>query len=915
MDEHNAIITMDTDNKSAINHPHDVIANLLASLQTIEQLQSMHDVDRVRSIIDQLNFHLPGPITPEKLRRYDVSGDTDWKQIAENEYAAIECKLIRLFDNDWPISNQHEIESNVCKLFAIDHSADFVKTTLFIIFDKQNAAKFDKLVKIFDMCITNETWLLSAFIDFCSVTNGVGAEHRDEFIQLLVAAPSKIANHFMGKQSNRFTDECYSCTLLLALIQAIYFIAETNRIEQQTLFSCKFLGQLLGRIAVDFNLNRTSSILPKTFEILSILTAKSLQLKRCVNEMILEIPRQSYDIVAWYVLNTSNPIGILGDAINVSLDWQFILRTKYPLSIPKAATDKFIRNLIRLLAECLADEDRCAILIDLAKAWSSKLSIKTNSVDQHMNLTKLLIIGVEQFGLRNNVESAEQFNLVVHNGVRNHMDVLDEKMRAIGMITAEIILNKLNMHGISDDGEDSLLRFEYDGFGKETLIYVDKLRQLNESIEISEELVGDNELDDHISFLYNIRECQSGATTQIIPATVKNTIEFGSLPVEPLKSSLVLVKSKPNVADEDDLDSDDDDDLQPYDMSNDTPLAQDKRPKYLRDLRNALTETDDAEVFEQSITACAGLVEAKLAGDQSEIGVELLRVLIELDQRFYMEDFEFHRVSACVAICCTVPKECAEFLCKQIHAEMGRYSIGKKVLMMDILAESAKSLAQIEKPAKEKEQSKAADVEQMKRFKLIDESDDTYKCLNEAKRIVAERIKKKTRRFAQPYKSLLANAKVNRFVDVAGSFFFPLLYGFGKDELTLYGREPALKYDTDNILLLCLLRTITTITLAAQNCPIITKMTPEVLQLGSVLRFHSESRVRLAVLQMLAAAMLATPKSLLQLHFSNYLLEIRAWLEEYLSLNIVKGEKNAECREMAGHVMAICLDALTADTT
>lgn len=920
MDENNAI-TKDTVCKSVINH-RDVISNLLQRLRTIERLQSMHDVDRVNSIIDQLNLHLPGPVTPQKLCRFDICTNTDWELIAENEYAAIQCELIRLFDNNWPIKSAADnmVEPNVVQLFSIDHSFNFVKTTLSNIFDKEHVAKFGQLMRIFEHCIQTETWLLSAFVDMCMANDEIEArpnrKGRDDFIQLLIAAPNKIANYFMGKHSSLFDSEHFSCILLLALIQTIYFIAEMNKVERRVLFSAKLLGQLLGRIAVDFHLDRTSKTLPEAFQIISILATKSDDLKSCVREMMLNIPRQSYDIVAFYILNTSNPVSILGNALEISSDWQFLLKTKLPLSTPKGCPEQFIRNLIEVLVSGLSVDEGCCLLEDVAKAWSSRLSIKSHSIEQHIYLTKLLIIGVERFELGRNNNHTGKLSLVIHNGVKNHMETLDEKIRAIGMITAEIILNKLNNH--SD--EESKLRFEYDGFTKEVLTFVDDIKKLNESIEAKGQPPIQGDLDSSISALYQIRESDGkGKEFQIekkavMSTTVKNTIEIGSLPPKLQSSaSAVLVKPKIDLIDEDDLDSDDDDDLQPYDMSNDTPLVQDKRPQYLRDLREALIHTDDPEVFEQSIIACASLVETRLPGDQSRIGVELLRVLIELDQRFYMEDFDFHRMSACVAICCIIPKDGAEYLCEQIHTEVGRYSIGKKVLMMDILGESAKALSQIDRTAVKPSSSSKPESVEPKRLKLIDETDDTYNRLNEAKRIIAERIEKKSRRFAQPSKSILSGGQVNKFADVAGHFLFPLLYGFGKEELTLYGRETALKHDTDNILLLCLLRTVATITLAAQNCPIISKITPEVLQLGTVLRFHSESRVRLAVLQMLAAALLATPKSLLQLHFSNYLLEIKIWLEEYLSLNIIKGEKNAECREMARNVMAVCLDALTVD--
>ncbi|XP_031632874.1 telomere length regulation protein TEL2 homolog [Contarinia nasturtii] len=926
--ENNAIITKDTtDNKSTINH-RDAISKLLESLQSIEKLQSINDVDRVNSIVDQLLMHLPGPVTPEKLCRIDVCANTNWQQIAEFEYAIAQNELIRLFDDEWPIkmqpssNNQSNIHimPNVLNLFSIDHSMYFVKTTVYNIFKAENNVKFDKLMHIFEMCIRNECWLLATFVDFCyddeNETKPLDYdEERDQFIQLLIAAPNKIANYFMGKHSSLFDPERYSCIILLALTQALYFITETNRVERRTLFGTKFLGQLFGRIAVDFNLNRTSKVLPEIFRVMSLLAKRSDDFKTIVQQMLLQIHGESFDIVAWYALNTINPNDLLGDAVNTSDDWGCVLKSKIPLSPPGGVTDDFIRTFIGYLSKNLSADEKCTVLENVAKKWSSKLSLKINSIDQHLYFTKVLVHGAERFELKQSKQFTEKLSLIIHNGVRNHMDLLDEKMRAIGMITAEIILNKFNNH----DDDESKLQFDYDGFAKEAREIVEAIKNFNQYTEPNEmQMLNDNDLEHSITSLYDIvNEKEAANKLKEMPyskpstsSQIQNTaFEIGSLGAAQSKAGPVLATPKPILSDDDDLDSDDDD-LQPYDMSNDTPIVEDKRPRYLQDIREALLETDDFDVFEQTMISSASLIELRLPHDDSKIGVELLRIFIEIDDRFHVNDFDFHRMSCCVAICCIKPKDSSEFLCKQIHSELGRYSIGKKVLMMEILAESAKSLAKLTKP---KEKPPQPIVPPVKRYTLKLGDDDDKAQLIEARRIVKERLEKKTRRFAHPSTSILHGGTTNKFSDVAGSFFFPLLYGIGKDELKMHGMNNALKDDTDNILLLNLLRTIGTITFACENCPIITRVTPEVLQLGFALRFHAEPKIRLAVLQMLAAALLATPKSLLQLHFSAHLIEMKDWLEEYLSFNIIKGEKNEECRRMAQSLLALCFDALIAD--
>lgn len=926
-ENNNAKITKDTttDYKSAINH-NDAINELYESLRTIEKLQSIHDVIRVNSIVDQLLCHLPGPVTPEKLCRFD---DTDWEHIAKYTYWDIQNELIRLFDEEWPMKKQpnnqsYIIEPNFIRLFSIDHSALFVKSTISNIFAPDNNNKFDKLMVIFETCLHNETWLLAAFIDFCYAENETQTldytDDRNQFIQLLIAAPNKIANYFMGKHSRIFDSEHFSCALLLALIQALCFIAEKNNVVQNTMFSAQFLGQLFGRIAVDFNLNRTSKVLPETFRVILLLTKRSAHFKSTVHEMMSHLYRPSFDIIAWYILNYTNPVDLLGDTVKTSNDWAFTLKTKMILSPPAVTLidDNFIRKLIDYLSKNLTPEESYNVLEDAAKKWSSKLSLKTNSTDQHLYFTKILMIGCELFTFKQNDKLIEQLSLIIHNGVRNHMEILDEKIRAIGMITAEIVLNKLR----NQDDEESKLHFDYDGFAGEAKQIVENIKQFNQSTEIDQQYSNENYLQKSIDILYGmlketdkVEEIEQIKVVQadVKPSTSRNiqnaAIEVASIAT---KSGLVLAKPMLDLSDDDDLDSDDDDDLQPYDMSNDTPIAEDKRPRYLHDIREALLETEDPEVFEQTMISCASLVELRLPDNDSDIGVELLRLLIDIDERFHVDDFDYHRMSSCVAICCIKPKTCAEFLCKQIHAELGRYSIGKKLLMMEILGESAKALAKLSKP-KEKVEKFVPPLKTMYTMPLIDPEDDSYDRLIKAKKIVQERLEKKTRRFAHPSASILDGSTPNQFAEVAGTFFFPLLYGVGKDELKFHGTDNALKHDTDNILLLNLLKTIGTITFASQNCPIISRITPEVLQLGFTLRFHAEPKIRLAVLQMLAAALLVTPKYLLQLHYSVYLVEMKDWLEEYLSFNIMKGEKNIECRQMAENVLVLCIDALTAD--
>lgn len=901
-------------NKNAGADHRDALTTLLHSIESIEKLRSVRDVEHANEIVAQILLHLPGPITPEQLCRIDTNAMVDWKQIAQNEYTQILIELTRLFDSNWPVSKQNStwtIDQNVLNVFAIDHSFDFVHVSLSHIYAKTNVMKFDTLIKIFESCIQNDKWLVAAFIDVCFVEHSTPETHHEndddeQFIQLLLTTPNRIANHFEGKHSTIFDPEPFSNVLLLAVIQAISFIATTNQMEKRKLFEAKFLGQLLGRIAVDFHCNRTSTVLEIAFQVLSSTIAESVAFKTILQEMVLYFPRNSLNICAWYILKTDNPIDFLGDAIQLSKDWEFMLKTKLPLQ-PNSMSDRSMKYLVKYLSVKMPMDECHHVLLDVMKAWSSKASISTLSIEQHIWLTKFIVLAIELFEVQRMSMQSEKLRLIVHNGIQNHMEELSHTIRAVGMITAEIVLNKLS----ASESKESKLEFQYDSFSLEVNRVVEEIKQFHATVkEDPVKFVSD--LDAAIDQLHDVfNENQPKFQFKTIPGNIVQnaSIEIGSLASTGKNANIVIAGTSNSEPDQLDSD-DDDDDLQAYDMSNDKPLVEEKRPRYLDDLRETLLETDDPDVFEQCMISCADLVNEKLPNDITKIGIELLQLLIDLEKRFYMENFEMHRNSACIAICCIEPKACAEFLCKEIHAEVGQRTIARKVLMLEILSETAKTLSRVDtKPNKPICESIRKVTKPMN--KLIDESDDHEKRLKQAKQIISERIAQKTRRFAHPTADIFKNAKCNRFADVAGDFLFPLLHGFGKEQLAVYGAKSTLKYDTDHILLMTFLNTVATITFASQNCPIITRIAPEVFQLALVLRFHAEPMIRFAVLQMIAAVLFATPKSVLQMHFLNYVQEIQSWLNDCLSFNIIKSEKSAECFEMAKHVSALCIDILT----
>lgn len=865
---------------------------LTENIRLLERISSAQDVSRVQEFISNALNYLPGPATPEKLTRLDNTIYIDWKSIALNEYTAVLGEAVRLFDDTWPLTTS-TIDPKVIRLFSIDHNADFVITSLTAILSKINASKFHILARIFEQCLRDDSWLVSAFIDLSHCSDYPDNERHNEVAQLLVSTPNRVANHFKGKMPDIFMDDTYCAILSMALIKALHFTVEVNSLEKIEIFKNNFFALLFGRMIIDFNANQTSKVLPKVIAILAKWSTQE-KYRPMIQQIILLLNRNAMEPVALYILETGQTQQLLGVAVNQCEGWAHVLKSKL-LLMTHSKDNRIIKNLIEYLALRLPNDAHGDIFIDLVRCWASKNYIKNQTLEEHIYLTKLVVLGVHHFHVKESQKVSREIQLAIQRGVQNHMECLQSTIRMLGMVTAEIVINYLSEFNGKAENE---LHFEYDSFGADEKSLIAELMAFPKWASNPQEI----DVDSVVEQIVGMSESGLGEVAKTI------SIYSGPAKTMEVEASLSSVSAgtihltQPMECDE--IDSDDDD-LQPYDLSNDKAQIEDKAPRYLIDLRDALQNTDDPDVFEQCMISGPALIAEKLPNDISDIGIQLLRLFINVDQKFYMENFEQHRFTACVAICCVRPNECAEYLCKEFHTDIGRYSIAKKVFMLDVLGETAKELSKLNVP-KNINQNVVAPKSHGKLLEINDSKDT----LAEAKRVISERIQRKTRRFAHPTVATYRNEQVNRFANVAGDFFFPLVYGLSKQHLSL--DRHWLKHDNDNILLYTLLHTISSITFAAQNCPIVSKMTPEIFELSTVLRFHPESKIREGVLKMIAAALIVTPTYILQMQYAAHLNELKLWLEQCLSFNIIRGgEKDAECRELAKHVLAMCLNALS----
>ncbi|CRL00940.1 CLUMA_CG014280, isoform A [Clunio marinus] len=358
------------------------------------------------------------------------------------------------------------------------------------------------------------------------------------------------------------------------------------------------------------------------------------------------------------------------------------------------------------------------------------------------------------------------------------------------------------------------------------------------------------------------------------------------------------------------LDSDDDDDnyFESYNESYNLPSNIDKNPRYLLDLIQAFTtkeNLEDSEKFEFAMNEAERIVKHQLSRHHSDIAIDLLRIFISLDKVSCMENFDELKMKILIAVCSVYPKECALYLCEQFNEETTKYSINKRMIMLEILAETAKQLSNLHNENKSNNETTKPKfvTTKNKLFIKLDKEIDKWR-RKDHRNIIRERLLIKSRRFATQTKHPENNSGTNRFSDIAGWFFFPLMFGFGRKQMT-FKIGTSLGNDTENLLLMKFLDTIAVFMLCAENSPNAPKIAKEIIQLSVFLRYHEESRIRLSVFHLMATVFLALPQTILINEFTQEIEEFCNHLSKIVRSPFVSYEPDEECRKFAAQLLGM----------
>ncbi|XP_062444666.1 telomere length regulation protein TEL2 homolog isoform X3 [Rhea pennata] len=660
-------------------------------------------------------------------------------------------------------------------------------------------------------------------------------ELQESLLGNIVCLPDRVSNKLQGKNPAVFFPQNYFPLLGSAIIQVLQKISDSLRGGLDC--SISFVSHVLGKVCIHGRQKILSVLVPR----LTDLTKSDCIWQRICWRLVECVPdRWMEAVVLGFVQRASGAdvlSRLLGNLVVKNKKAQFVMTQKL-LLLQYGYTTAVLQNVLGYLS---LDSLRRALLIkvlqELLETWGSSSAVKHSPPEQQQYISKAILICLSHLK-EPEIESCRQELLTsMMAGVKCHLDSSLPRIRHLGMIVAESISLKINTDG-------PVLKFQYEE---------------------------DNETRELKSLLVQAPPC---CVVPSLPEDDRNERADAARPV------VLESNEKPSTAacatpgGESDAELDSDDDLIPYDMSEDKELKTTKAPVYIRDCIEVLTGSDDVDKWDTTIKALESLVRKNPAATR-EVSVELAKILLHLEEKTCIEGFAELRQRAQVAVLATDPVPVAQYLTSQFYSL--NYSLRQRMDILDVLVLAAQEMSYPKARGKNKHSGA-----QKPCIQLLPGTDSS----KDWRRIVDERIRSKTRRFAKP--QVEQDSGPNAFSSIAGHFFFPLIQNFDR---------PLSTFDLlgeDHFVLGRLVHTLAILMYLAVNAMAVTTMGKALLEFVWALRFHTDSYVRQGLLSCISSILLSVPAQHLLEDMTEELLETQSWLAD-----VVEKDPDGDCRRLA----------------
>ncbi|NWU94477.1 TELO2 protein, partial [Upupa epops] len=607
--------------------------------------------------------------------------------------------------------------------------------------------------------------------------------------------------------------------------------------------SISFISHVLGKVCVH---GRQKEILSVLVPRLTALTQSDCIWQRICWRLVECVPERWLEAVLLGFVQGAPGADVLsrllGNLVVKNKKAQFVVTQKV-LLLQYCHKTEVLQNLLGYLA---LDSVRRTLLIkvlqDLLETWGSSSAVKHSPLEQQLYISRAILICLSLLKQPEIESCRQELLMAMMEGVKCHLDSNLPQIRRLGMVVAESISSRINTDG-------PVLKFQYEEDG-ETRELKSLLMQTPPSSAVPSLLDHD----------------RKDMTDSVLPSILETDKKSPTAAAMKLDEEL-------------DAELDSDDDLIPYDMSKDKELTT-KAPVYIRDCMEVLTASgsEDVDKWEAAVKVLESLIRKNPAATK-EVSVELAKILLHLEEKTCLEGFVELRQRAQVAVLTTDPIPVVKFLTSQFYSL--NYSLRQRMDILDVLVLSAQELS-CPKSHRKMKHSGA----QTPGIQLLPESNSS----KDWRKIVDERIKSKTRRFATGRSQVELVSGPNEFSAVAGHFFFPLLQHFDR---------PLTTFDLlgeDHLVLGRLVHTLAALMYLAVNTVAVTAMGKALLEFVWVLRFHTDSYVRQGLLSCISSILLSVPTEHLLEDMTEELLETQSWLGD-----VVEKDPDGDCRRLALH--------------
>lgn len=660
---------------------------------------------------------------------------------------------------------------------------------------------------------------------------------REVLLTRITALPDHSANKLQRANRPLFYPENYYPLLAREMLAALGRIHQSLRDGSDS--SVSFLSQLLGKVCVQ---GHSDTVLQVLVPRLALLTQSDGVWQRICWRLVEDVPeRWMESVVAGVVRATAGPevlSRLLGSIVLKNKKAEFVLTHKF-LLLQYHHKTCVLQNLLGYLAReksgrCLLEE----VLRRLLTAWGCRASVRHSPVEQQAYISRAITVCLGLLSPTQLEEQRTELLSLTLAGVECRLGSSLPRVRRLGMVVAECVSDRIN-------AGPHPLNFQYE----------------------------DDDETREVRSLCSPRPPSSWESPPQSHRSEGLQTDSGETPAD-VGSPGQTEQSGP----ESELDSDDE--LVPYDLSGDSELGEGSAPAYLTGCLEVLLNLESAGRVGATLNALERLVRRNPSAAR-EVGEELTKVLLHLEDRFATPGFEGLRQQAMVALAVTGTVPVVQYLTAEFYAV--NYSLSQRLHILDVLALAAQELADPGLRAKGGDSTGegGSPHPQLPDPPSADPSPGW-------RQIVEQRLQSKTRRLSKGVWTPGPQATANRFAPVAGHFFFPLINNYDRPQ-TVYdflAEEP--------LVLGRLVHTLGLLVFLALHAPIAIHLGKALFGFIWALRYHPDTYVRQGTLFAMSSLLLSVPSDRLLEDVPDELLEARLWLTD-----VAERDPDDTCRRQA----------------